>query len=93
LSKKKGKAQVFLVTYKAVFVGNDTWHGTVSVSGTDEESPKSIEKKARNQIHSILRNRFKLTVDEMPKGTYFKTSDRITAELENGTYVPPESED
>jgi hypothetical protein len=29
----------------------------------------------------------------MPKGTYLKTSDRITAELENGTYVPPESED
>lgn len=93
MSKKKGRAQVFLVTYKAVFVGSDTWHGTVSVSGTDDESSASIEKKARNQIHSILRNRFKLTVDEMPEGTYLKTSDRITAELENGTYDPTESKD
>ena len=93
--KKKvypGKPKVFIIGYKAEFKGRQKWDGSVSVSATDDTPADVIEKRARHQISTILKNRFNLIIDDVGGGAYIRTSDRITKQLEDGTYDPAESE-
>lgn len=96
MAKKKrvypGKPKVFIIGYKAQFKGREKWDGSVSVSATDGTPAQVIERQARHQIATILRNRFNLILDDIGEGAYIHTSDRINNELKNGTYDPAESE-
>lgn len=92
IKKFPGKPKVFIVTYNAEFKGRQKWKGNVSVSATDDTPKEVVEKRARHQISTILKNRFNLIIDDIPDGAYIRTSDRITKQLEDGTYDPAESE-
>lgn len=92
IKKYPGKDKVFIVKYNAEFKGRQKWEGSVTVSATDQTPADVVEKRARHQISTILKNRFNLIVQDIPDGAYIRTSDRITKELQNGTYDPAESE-
>ena len=96
MSKKQkvysGKPKVFIINYEAEFKGRQKWNGSVSVSATDETPDEVIEKRARHQISTILKNRFNLKLSKIDDGAYIRTSDRITKQLEDGTYDPAETE-
>jgi len=88
----KARPKIFIVEYEAEFIGRKNWSGTMSISGTEDTSEEQIMKQAKSQIRTVLINRFKLKVNPADQGTFLKTSDRITKELEDGTYDPAETE-
>ena len=92
IKKYPGKPKLFIVRYNAEFKGRQKWEGNVTVSATDATPPDVVEKRARHQISTILKNRFTLIVDDVDDGSYIHNSDRITKELEDGTYDPAETE-
>ena len=88
----KARPKIFVVEYEAEFIGRKNWSGTMSISGTEDTSEEQIMKQAKSQIRTVLINRFKLKVHPADGGTFLRTSDRITKELEDGTYDPAETE-
>lgn len=93
IKKYPGKDKLFIVNYNAEFKGRQKWKGSVTVSATDETPPEVVEKRARHQISTILKNRFNLIVDDVDDGAYIHNSDRISKELEDGSYDPAETEE